>query len=170
MASSSLSRVIPSSGGIGLDSPAQSPIFSSPFALPQEGAVTKSKPSMILEGSLAGRQCLVTGGTSGIGMCLFFGPTSKRILLVVSLMIFALGYEIAKRFLQEGAASVISISRDRSKIAAAARRMTVDLNRQDLPFHFLLGDIASPSFLKEKIIENRRLVGILPSCSALTLH
>lgn len=73
----------PSAGAIGLDSPVPSPFFSFPSAVSDEGAKkvaitppavgvdetgdTAIPPTVSKKTRLAGRKCLITGATSGIG-------------------------------------------------------------------------------------------------------
>jgi hypothetical protein len=76
----------------------------------------------------------------------------------VNLLIDPTGYAIARRFLQEGAKSVATVSRYHPKIKAAYRRMREDLMMKSPPFFFIVGDITDPELRETKINNNGRLV------------
>lgn len=71
--SSSLFPVHGSAEDLGSETSRISPPLSSPVTPPLEGADAASEPSKHFTGRLSGRNCLITGGTSGIGGSLMLG-------------------------------------------------------------------------------------------------
>ncbi|KAF7512200.1 hypothetical protein GJ744_002362 [Endocarpon pusillum] len=134
-----------SAGAIGLDSPVPSPFFSSPFTVSDEGVKKAAiRPTVSKNSRLAGRKCLITGATSGIG------------------------YAIAKRFLAEGVASVTTVSRSQENIDAAYEKMKRQTNRKRLPFKLLLGDIADPHFRLENMKSELADMDILVNAAGIS--
>jgi NAD(P)-dependent dehydrogenase (short-subunit alcohol dehydrogenase family) len=92
--------------------------------------LTKSVDPSDLRQSLHSRRCLISGGNSGIG------------------------YAVARRFLQAGAAKVTILGRNKVKTEKAAQslRETVPrgfpVNSED-PVSTITGDVAQPDFWKE---------------------
>ncbi|GLI74254.1 hypothetical protein PoHVEF18_002490 [Penicillium ochrochloron] len=71
--------------------------FSSSTTSDTASSVTKFQPA----NRLAGRKCMVTGGTSGIG------------------------FAIAERFLQEGASTIILVGRSQERLQKAAEKLSI---------------------------------------------
>ncbi len=145
----------PSAGAIGGESPVPSPPVSSSSAVSDEEVTVK-------QGRLAGRKCLVTGATSGIGKFLSIYICWPSLLCLSA----SAGYAIARRFFEEGVASVLSVSRSQENINAAYESMKRHTNREYLPFDFLLGDITDPGFLSKhsKVRCNPPLVYFFATC------